>query len=99
MENVAWACIVQIVRKNNQSHNRRKDCRTTGLKLFFIIMSEILEMALKLPVADRIRLADELYMSVADLPGTTPLTDAQIEELERRLEEHRLNPEASVPLK
>jgi putative addiction module component (TIGR02574 family) len=62
------------------------------------VMSELLEKALELPIAERIRLADKLYMSVGDLPGTTPLTDAQIAELERRLEEHRLNPDAGIPL-
>ena len=60
-------------------------------------MSELLEKALQLPVAERIRLADELYMSVGDPPGTTPLTDAQITELERRIEHHRLHPEDAIP--
>ncbi len=58
----------------------------------------ILEQALKLPVGERIRLADDLYMSVGEPMGTTPLTDTQIAELERRLEEHRRNPQSAIPM-
>lgn len=61
-------------------------------------MNALLEQALKLPVAERIRLADDLYMSIGDVPGTTPLTDAQIAELERRLDEHKRNPEDAIPV-
>lgn len=58
----------------------------------------ILEQALKLPVGERIRLADDLYMSVGEPMGTIPLADAQVAELERRLEEHRRNPESTIPM-
>ncbi len=61
-------------------------------------MNQLLEQALKLPVAERIRLADDLYMSVGNVSGTTPLTDAQITELERRLDEHRRNPGDAIPI-
>ena len=47
-------------------------------------MSIILEEALKLPVAERIRLADDLYDSVSGSPGSVRLTDEQLEELARR---------------
>jgi putative addiction module component (TIGR02574 family) len=60
-------------------------------------MGVLLEEALKLPISERIRLADDLYSSVGGSDGTTPLTDAQIAELERRLEDHRKNPEAAIP--
>lgn len=62
-------------------------------------MSALLEQALKLPIAERIRLADDIYMSVSEAHGTTPLTDAQIAEIERRLAEHERNPENAIPLK
>lgn len=61
-------------------------------------MNALLEQALRLPADERIRLADDLYSSVGDITGTTPLTDAQIEELERRLDEHRRNPEDAIPV-
>ncbi len=61
-------------------------------------MNALLEQALKLPLAERIRLADDLYVSVGGQSGTTPLTDAQIEELERRLDDHRRNPQNAIPL-
>jgi putative addiction module component (TIGR02574 family) len=58
----------------------------------------ILEQALKLPLAERIRLADDLYMSVGEPRTSTPLTDVQIQELERRLEEHQRNPQNAIPM-
>ncbi len=61
-------------------------------------MSQLLEQALKLPVGERIRLADDLYMSIGDPPGSVPLTDAQITELERRIAEHDRNPAAAIPV-
>lgn len=61
-------------------------------------MNALLEQALKLPVAERMRLADDLYMSLGDPPGTTPLSDVQIAELERRLAEHERNPVDAIPL-
>lgn len=61
-------------------------------------MNALLEQALKLPLAERIRLADDLCSSVGDVTGKTRLTTAQIEELERRLDEHRRNPEDAIPV-
>lgn len=56
---------------------------------------------LKLPVGDRIRLAQELWDSIvpeaeAD-PDLLPLTEEQIRELERRLAEHGRGPSSAVP--
>lgn len=39
-----------------------------------------------LSVAERLQLIDQLSDSVADAPEALPLTDAQAEELDRRLE-------------
>ena len=55
-------------------------------------MSVILEQALKLPVAERIRLADDLYDSVGSSPSSARLTDTQLEELVRRIEDYERNP-------
>ena len=60
-------------------------------------MSVLLEQALKLPISERIRLADDLYDSVSGSPGSVRLTDAQVAELERRLEDHRKNPDDAIP--
>ena len=59
-------------------------------------MSLLLEEALKLTVSERIRLADDLYDSVSGSPGSFRLTDAQVAEIERRIEDHRENPDGNV---
>lgn len=60
-------------------------------------MSVLLEEALKLPVAARIRMADRLYESVGEPTGSTPLTDLQLAEIERRLDHLQKYPEATIP--
>jgi putative addiction module component (TIGR02574 family) len=55
-------------------------------------MSTLLEQALKLPVAERIRLADDLYDSVGGSPGSVRLTDQQLDELVRRIEDYQRDP-------
>ena len=55
-------------------------------------MSAILEEALKLPIAERVRLADALYNSVGDPNGSVPLTDEQLKELARRIDDYEKNP-------
>ena len=59
-------------------------------------MSLILEEALKLTVAERIKLADRLYESVGAANGFS-LTDEQIGELERRIKDYEQNPDATIP--
>ena len=46
---------------------------------------------------ERIQLADELWQSLADETQAASLTDAQAEELDRRLKAYRQNPSAGVP--
>jgi len=48
----------------------------------------------KLSVAERIQLAEDLWDSVAAETGDLPLTDAQIAELDRRLDDLEHNPDA-----
>ena len=60
-------------------------------------MSVLLDQALKLPIAERRRLADDIYDSLDDSPDGFYLTPEQEAELERRLENHRLHPEDGIP--
>ena len=59
-------------------------------------MNQLLEKALKLPAAERRKLADEIYDSIVSEPEAFALTDAQVSEIERRLADYRTNPEKTV---
>lgn len=48
----------------------------------------------KLSVEERIALVEELWDSIAE---ATPLTEAQRAELDRRLEDHKHDPDGVVP--
>jgi putative addiction module component (TIGR02574 family) len=50
-----------------------------------------------LTVAERIQLVEDLWDSIADAPEVLELTDAQREELDRRLAAHRADPSSSIP--
>ena len=55
-------------------------------------MTDLREL-LKLPVAERLQLIDDLWDSIeTDLAGGMPLSDAQREELDRRFAEHKADP-------
>ena len=41
---------------------------------------------LKLPIAERIRLVETIWESIAEVPEALPLSDAEREELDRRWE-------------
>lgn len=56
-----------------------------------------IEELLKLSVAERIQLVEDLWDSIAADPEGFPLTEAQKAELDRRLEEHRADPDSAVP--
>lgn len=47
--------------------------------------------------AEREQLANELWESLADEPQASPLTDAQAEELDRRLAAYRDDPSSAIP--
>ena len=49
---------------------------------------------LKLSVAERIEIVEVIWDSIAASPESLPVTAAQKRELDRRLAEHRANPEA-----
>lgn len=52
---------------------------------------------LELSVAERIQLVEEIWDSIVAVPQPIPLTPAQREELERRLEDYRLHPDDGSP--
>ena len=56
--------------------------------------SAVLEEILNLSVEDRIRIAQEIWDSVAADETAVPVTQAQKDELDRRLENMARNPDA-----
>jgi putative addiction module component (TIGR02574 family) len=58
-----------------------------------IRLSDLLELS----VFERIQLVADLWDSVAAVPEAVPLTKAQKDELDRRLDEYRKNPDAGSP--
>ena len=55
-----------------------------------------LDDVLRLPLAERLRLVEAIWDSIAAEPAGAPLTDAQRAELDRRLAEHEANPDDVV---
>lgn len=55
-------------------------------------MQEIFQLS----VAERIQLVEDIWDSIALKPDDIPLTDAQREELDRRLLQHKENPTEGV---
>jgi putative addiction module component (TIGR02574 family) len=60
-------------------------------------MSTQLEEILRLSVAERIQLAEDIWDSIAADPAALPLSDAQRQELDRRLESYAQNPDEGLP--
>jgi putative addiction module component (TIGR02574 family) len=52
---------------------------------------------LELSPAERILLVEEIWDSIANVPEAVELSDAQREELDRRLTAYRANPNAGDP--
>jgi putative addiction module component (TIGR02574 family) len=59
--------------------------------------ASLLEAAKALPLQERIELAEALWDSINEEGHEPPLPPVQAEELQRRLEEHRQNPESGIP--
>lgn len=59
-------------------------------------MSTQLSDILQLTIAERIQLAEDIWDSVAAFPEAIPLTDAQKEELDRRLQAYSENPNEGI---
>jgi putative addiction module component (TIGR02574 family) len=58
-----------------------------------VLLSEVLEM----DVPARIRLAQAIWDSIAQVPDAVPLSEADKAELDRRLEAYSRDPEAGLP--
>ena len=52
---------------------------------------------LALSVSERILLVEDIWDSIAKVPESVPLTTAQREELDRRLEDYHRNPKDGSP--
>jgi putative addiction module component (TIGR02574 family) len=59
-------------------------------------MSTQLSEILQLTIAERIQLAEDIWDSLAAFPEAIPVTDAQKEELERRLQAYAKNPNEGI---
>ena len=59
--------------------------------------ADLLEAVKALPLPERIEMAEALWESITDEGHEPPLTSAQAEELDRRLDEYRRNPRAGIP--
>jgi putative addiction module component (TIGR02574 family) len=51
----------------------------------------------RLSIPERIALVQEIWNSIAAEVEQTPLTEAQRQEVDRRLAAHRANPQAAIP--
>jgi putative addiction module component (TIGR02574 family) len=58
-----------------------------------ISISDLLELT----ISERIQLVEDLWDSIAIFPEAVSLTQAQKEELDRRLDEYHKNPDAGSP--
>jgi putative addiction module component (TIGR02574 family) len=56
-------------------------------------LAEILE----LPIAERVKLVQAIWDSVSELPEPYPLSEAEREKVDRRLEAYRRDPDAASP--
>jgi putative addiction module component (TIGR02574 family) len=51
----------------------------------------------KLSIVERLQLVGDIWDSIAEETEVLPLSEAQRAELERRLEQHRRDPDAAIP--
>ncbi|HLA94659.1 MAG TPA: addiction module protein [Pyrinomonadaceae bacterium] len=59
-------------------------------------MGHILEEALKLPDAERLKLTEDLYESLHTSSAVVEIPDEQLAELNRRIEDHNLHPDRTI---
>jgi putative addiction module component (TIGR02574 family) len=60
-------------------------------------MTPTLANILQLSVAERIQLVEDIWDSILTTPETLPVTAAQRQELDRRIEAYQQSPETSIP--
>ena len=58
-----------------------------------ILMSDVLQ----LPVPERLKLVEDIWDSIAEIPEAVELNEAQRAELQQRLDDYRRNPDAGSP--
>ena len=51
----------------------------------------------ELPIKERIQLVEDLWDSIAAFPDEIELTPEQRDEIDRRVEDYRKNPESGIP--
>ena len=56
----------------------------------------LLEEICELSVSERIQLVQDIWDSIAELPDSLELSDDQKNELRKRLEDYRANPESGI---
>jgi putative addiction module component (TIGR02574 family) len=59
--------------------------------------TQLEQQILALPIPERIKLVEDIWDSIALVPEAVKLTDEQMDEIERRLEDYRANPEDVIP--
>jgi putative addiction module component (TIGR02574 family) len=59
--------------------------------------TQLEQQILALPIPERIKLVEDIWDSIALVPEAIKLTDEQMDEIERRLEDYRANPEDVIP--
>ena len=60
-------------------------------------IAELMVEISRLSIDERIELTEAIWESIAADPAAPALTDAQREELARRIEDHRMNPDDVIP--
>ena len=60
-------------------------------------MNTQLEQIMELPIAERIKLVEDIWDSIALETGAVELSPEQKAELDRRIEDYRQNPGGNVP--
>jgi len=59
---------------------------------------ELVAEILALPVAERMRLVEAIWDSISSVPDALPLTQWQMDELDRRLAEFEADPDSGASL-
>jgi putative addiction module component (TIGR02574 family) len=61
-----------------------------------VTMNTILNEALKLNVSERLQLVQDIWDSIASFPEAVELTEAQRQELDKRLQAYHANPNSGI---
>lgn len=59
--------------------------------------SSIVAETLKYDISERIIMVEDIWDSIADVPEALPVTEAQKQELDKRLTAYHANPNAGLP--